>query len=616
MKNGFTIIESILAMTIAGILSTTMIQYQVEKKKEINQKIFANDIHSIIKGIDQRISVDGYEYDLWTKKTWNNTTLNKLIKEDLQAINSSCGKGKWTPKNGDNKLKLVNCDLMDKLIYKLNIDIKIEKDSTGFINRTIIDYNFKDKKTFDKTFKEMRNSFQQAKTMMHEFKTGTAFYQYTNKETNKEIPIIECIKENINCIFRTTLDRQGGGEYLKVDGSNSMIGSKIKFINTKGQSPIKCINWKKNNIGYWTSTIDEDCGIGFYDNTPVTVSTNTVNGIFKNIQLNKLCNVYMWDGNNVTNTGKKEPCGMTDNGTTITQLIQNIQSDNGSFRDVYGSNGFLNYIKVNDLFSNSINVDYLNVINKTTFKGESVEFNNEKTTINGKKFNINATETIFEKGFYSKGIIKGDNLSITGRTDLIDTTTTKLTVNDSIFLNGRAIEDEKCNYNGEIKRDKTGSILNCINGEWKSGASSVPIGTVVMWTAIKIPKGWLEMNGQSTTDYPKLREIVGFNVPDLRGSFIRGWDNGKGLDRNRRLKSYQSDADQKITGEFVSIDRGYGWRDNNKIIKTVSRWNTNIRSGKGDQWGTIVSLDNSRTSRTALESRPKNIALMYIIKAK
>ena len=49
-------------------------------------------------------------------------------------------------RNGDDKLKLVNCTLIDKLIYELNVDVKIEEDTTGFIN--------------------MRNSFQQAKTII------------------------------------------------------------------------------------------------------------------------------------------------------------------------------------------------------------------------------------------------------------------------------------------------------------------------------------------------------------------------------------------------------------------------------------------------------------------
>ncbi|EFQ8893567.1 shufflon system plasmid conjugative transfer pilus tip adhesin PilV, partial [Escherichia coli] len=75
-------------------------------------------------------------------------------------------------------------------------------------------------------------------------------------------------------------------------------------------------------------------------------------------------------------------------------------------------------------------------------------------------------------------------------------------------------------------------------------------------------------------------------LPDLRGVFIRGWDNGRGLDgdRNRHLLSYQADQ------SGVYHERG-GWL-------------------KGHHSGMPYWAQGSTT-----EMRPKNIAFNYIVKA-
>lgn len=80
----------------------------------------------------------------------------------------------------------------------------------------------------------------------------------------------------------------------------------------------------------------------------------------------------------------------------------------------------------------------------------------------------------------------------------------------------------------------------------------VPTGTIVWWPSGSVPAGWLKCNGAnlSTTTYSKLYSVIGntfggsggtFNVPDIRGRFIRGVDEGAGIDVGRVLGSIQSD---------------------------------------------------------------------------
>jgi hypothetical protein len=118
-------------------------------------------------------------------------------------------------------------------------------------------------------------------------------------------------------------------------------------------------------------------------------------------------------------------------------------------------------------------------------------------------------------------------------------------------------------------------------------------GEVTMWSGSTVPSGWLECNGQSTSGYTALAAVVGATVPDLRGEFVRGWDNGKGTDSGRALLSSQSD-------EFGAHDHGVG----------------STATGVSGVYGNYAGGGNTVNSSTegGSETRPRNIALMYIIK--
>jgi hypothetical protein len=68
-----------------------------------------------------------------------------------------------------------------------------------------------------------------------------------------------------------------------------------------------------------------------------------------------------------------------------------------------------------------------------------------------------------------------------------------------------------------------------------------PTGGITAFGGNTPPVGYLECNGQSTDGYSALAAVVGATVPDLRGQFIRGWDHGRGFDPDRNIRSSQSD---------------------------------------------------------------------------
>lgn len=152
----------------------------------------------------------------------------------------------------------------------------------------------------------------------------------------------------------------------------------------------------------------------------------------------------------------------------------------------------------------------------------------------------------------------------------------------------------------------------------------VPSGAVMSFAMNTAPSGWLECDGSavSRTTYSALYAQIGdtygagdgsttFNLPDLRGEFVRGWDNGAGVDTGRTFASSQLDAFQNFTGtisgsqDFLS---GTGAFSGNGST-SGSRPNNDNNTKQS------VTLDPSTVARTANETRPRNIALLYCIKS-
>ena len=102
-------------------------------------------------------------------------------------------------------------------------------------------------------------------------------------------------------------------------------------------------------------------------------------------------------------------------------------------------------------------------------------------------------------------------------------------------------------------------------------ASAVPASTVAHFACSTAPSGWLKANGAaiSRTTYANLFAAIGttfgvgdgsttFNVPDLRGEFVRGWDDGRGVDTGRAIGTAQSSQNLSHShGGATSTDPGH-----------------------------------------------------------
>ncbi|EIR5791871.1 phage tail protein, partial [Escherichia coli] len=150
--------------------------------------------------------------------------------------------------------------------------------------------------------------------------------------------------------------------------------------------------------------------------------------------------------------------------------------------------------------------------------------------------------------------------------------------------------------------------------------SALPVGVPVPWPSATPPTGWLKCNGApfSAEEYPELAKVYPTNeLPDLRGEFIRGWDDGRGIDAGREILSAQGDAIRNIVGHISCVRRGPEGSDRaDGAFRYDSNWPTKIRSTDvSDDWGSVVSFDASRVVPTAPENRPRSIAFNFIVRA-
>ncbi|UEM40085.1 phage tail protein [Pectobacterium aquaticum] len=173
------------------------------------------------------------------------------------------------------------------------------------------------------------------------------------------------------------------------------------------------------------------------------------------------------------------------------------------------------------------------------------------------------------------------------------------------------------------------------NGSWvmPGSAGSVSIndlaGIPLPFPAAVAPSGWLKCNGQSfdKTLYPVLASRYPSGVlPDLRGEFVRGWDDGRGADAGRALLSAQGDAIRNITGSlFYGYDADVAIKKANSSTSAMY-YDTSEKLHDTDNYMSVVDsptmnawypakLDASRVVPTANENRPRNIAFNYIVRA-
>ncbi|HDJ8173797.1 TPA: phage tail protein [Escherichia coli] len=157
-------------------------------------------------------------------------------------------------------------------------------------------------------------------------------------------------------------------------------------------------------------------------------------------------------------------------------------------------------------------------------------------------------------------------------------------------------------------------------------AKYTPVGVPLPFPSATPPTGWLKCNGAAfdKVKYPGLAAVFpSGNLPDLRGEFIRGWDDGRGIDAGREILSAQGDAIRNITGTFgngqteanaaISFTTANGVFVSQSALRNTIGNTTIIPNTPNNPY--LVNFDASRVVPTASENRPRNIAFNYIVRA-
>ena len=196
---------------------------------------------------------------------------------------------------------------------------------------------------------------------------------------------------------------------------------------------------------------------------------------------------------------------------------------------------------------------------------------------------------------------------------------------------------------GFLQTDGSGNLSFSI-------VQGVPTGSVFCIAVASVPTGYLECNGAAVnrTTFAALFAIIGtqygagngsttFNLPDLRGEFIRGFDNGRGVDSGRSIATSQSDqneahthsagslstANHNMTGTITRISESFESSGSASGVFSkqtgFSAANTPGRPDSNDAGQVTLSSNHTHsvsgnTGSEGTESRPRNIAMMYIIK--
>lgn len=165
--------------------------------------------------------------------------------------------------------------------------------------------------------------------------------------------------------------------------------------------------------------------------------------------------------------------------------------------------------------------------------------------------------------------------------------------------------------------------------QWVTIGSADDAGCILWFATSTAPSGFLKANGAavSRTTYSRLFARIGttwgagdgsttFNLPDLRGEFVRGWDDGRGVDSGRAFASSQSS--QNLSHTHGVTDPGHSHGTNALRVQTGGSTSDSL-SSNGDRQYPTANINSNTTGITinsdgGSEARPRNVAMLACIK--
>jgi microcystin-dependent protein len=150
-----------------------------------------------------------------------------------------------------------------------------------------------------------------------------------------------------------------------------------------------------------------------------------------------------------------------------------------------------------------------------------------------------------------------------------------------------------------------------------------PIGSIVMYGGTSAPTGWKMCDGSaiSRSTYDALFAVVGenfgqgngtttFNLPDLRGQFVRGVDNGAGTDPDAGSRTAMATGGN--TGDAVGSVQDEEFKEHNHDVNGEGGLNSTLVAATSNNSTTPSTITTENAGGS--ETRPTNAALNFIIR--
>ena len=187
---------------------------------------------------------------------------------------------------------------------------------------------------------------------------------------------------------------------------------------------------------------------------------------------------------------------------------------------------------------------------------------------------------------------------------------------------------------GFLQTDGSGNLSFSI-------VEGVPTGSVFAFVGSTAPTGYLKANGDTipngsgtvqgvTANFAALYALVGATLPDLRGEFVRGFDDSRGVDSGRSINSSQGGENATHNhAASSSVSESSHTHNMRGLALSGGSGSVGITLGSGQSYqigysGSISSRSSgsastgisvsTTTSNQGSEARPRNVAMLYIIK--
>ena len=208
------------------------------------------------------------------------------------------------------------------------------------------------------------------------------------------------------------------------------------------------------------------------------------------------------------------------------------------------------------------------------------------------------------------GVSKANAAQQTANDGVSKANAAQRTANDGV---SKANAAQQTANDGVLKANAAQQTANDANNNANTRQlKSELVGEVAFFARSTPPSGWLKANGAavSRTTYAALFAAIGttfgagdgrttFNLPDMRGEFVRGVDDGRNVDDGRRLGTFQADG---IKTHTINVP------DSNLLGGNMGVWYYGERGGASNSGHNTVTYNGEK------ETRPRNIALLACIK--